>query len=140
MCRVIGRPELIEDVRFVDRQGRLRHRFELKAILEEALASRSTDAWWNLFNRAGVPSGPVYSVPQALAHPQVADRGMVGTFADAPGVGRDIRLVRTGFKVDGKAPQVDSPPPTLGQHSEEILESLGYSASEIETLKKEKAV
>jgi crotonobetainyl-CoA:carnitine CoA-transferase CaiB-like acyl-CoA transferase len=140
VCHVVGRPELIQDGRFSERQSRLQHRFELKAILEGVMASRSTDEWWKLFNQAGVPAGPVYSVPQALEHPQVAERGMVGTFPDAPGVGRDIRLLRTGFKVNGKTPQVDSPPPTLGQHSEEILASLGYSASEIEALRTEKAI
>lgn len=140
VCHVVGRPELIQDGRFNERQSRLQHRFELKAILEEAMASRSTDEWWKLFNQAGVPAGPVYSVPQALEHPQVAERGMVGTFLDAPGVGRDIRLLRTGFKVNGEAPRVDSPPPTLGQHSEEILASLGHSASEIEALRTEKAI
>ena len=140
VCHVVGRPELIQDGRFSERQNRLQHRFELKAILEEAMASRSTDEWWKLFNQAGVPAGPVYSVPQALEHPQVAERGMVGTFPDAPGVGRDIRLLRTGFKVNGKTPQVDSPPPMLGQHSEEILASLGYSASEIEALRMGNAI
>ncbi|MDM0110197.1 CoA transferase [Variovorax sp. J22R24] len=140
VCRVIGRPELIEDERFIERQSRLQHRFELKAALEEAMAAKSTDEWWKLFNQAGVPAGPVYSVPQALDHPQVADRGMVGTFENAPGVGRDIRLVRTGFKVNGQAPRVETPPPTLGQHSEEILERLGYSATEIEELRVEKAI
>lgn len=140
VCHVVGRPELIQDPRFSERQRRLQHRSELKAILDVALGSRSTDEWWKLFNQAGVPAGPVYSVPQALEHPQVAERGMVGTFPDAPGVGRDIRLLRTGFKVNGEAPRVDSPPPTLGQHSEEILASLGYSASAIEALRTEKAI
>ncbi|MEJ8815671.1 CaiB/BaiF CoA-transferase family protein [Variovorax ureilyticus] len=140
VCHVVGRPELIQDARFSERQSRLQHRFELKAVLEEAMASKSTDEWWKLFNQADVPAGPVYSVPQALEHPQVAERGMVGTFPDAPGVGRDIRLVRTGFKVNGQAPRVDSPPPTLGQHSEEILASLGYSAADFRALKAEKAI
>jgi crotonobetainyl-CoA:carnitine CoA-transferase CaiB-like acyl-CoA transferase len=140
VCHVVGHPELIQDPRFSERQRRLQHRSELKAILDVALGSRSTDEWWKLFNQAGVPAGPVYSVPQALEHPQVAERGMVGTFPDAPGVGRDIRLLRTGFKVNGEAPRVDSPPPTLGQHSEEILASLGYSASAIEALRTEKAI
>jgi CoA:oxalate CoA-transferase len=140
VCRVIGRPELIDDARFNDRQSRLQHRVELKAVLEEAMSTKSTDDWWRLFNQAGVPAGPVYSVPQALEHPQVADRGMVGTFENAPGIDRDIRLVRTGFKVNGQAPRVDTPPPTLGQHCDEILTSLGYSVEEIESLKTEKAV
>ena len=140
VCHVVGRPELIHDGRYNERKNGRQLRFELKAVLEEAMASGSTDEWWRLFNQAGVPAGPVYSVPQALEHPQIAERGMVGIFPDAPGVGRDIRLLRTGFKVNGEAPRVDSPPPTLGQHSEEILASLGYSASEIEKLRTEKAI
>ncbi|WP_287876055.1 CaiB/BaiF CoA-transferase family protein [Acidovorax sp.] len=140
VCQVVGRPELITDARFSERQARLQHRFELKAALEEAMAMKSTDEWWTLFNQAGVPAGPVYSVRQALEHPQVAERGMVGSFDNVPGVGRDIRLVRTGFKVNGQAPRVDSAPPTLGQHSDEILAELGYSPLEIEALKEEKAV
>ncbi|QFZ85181.1 CoA transferase [Variovorax paradoxus] len=140
VCQVVGRPELVADPRFSERQARLQHRFELKAVLEEAMAAKSTDEWWRLFNEAGVPAGPVYSVPQALDHPQVAERGMVGSFTNAPGVGRDIRLVRTGFKVNGQAPRVDAPPPTLGQHSEEILTDLGYSSAQIQALKEEKAV
>ena len=48
--------------------------------------------------------------------------------------------MRTGFKVNGQAPRVDAPPPTLGQHSEEILADLGYSPLEIEALKEERAV
>ena len=140
VCRVVGRPELITDTRFNDRQSRLQHRFELKAALEDAMATKSTDEWWRLLNQAGVPAGPVYSVPQALAHPQVAERGMVGSFENAPGVGRDIRLVRTGFKVNGHAPRVDAPPPTLGQHSDEILSSLGYSSEQIAALRMEQAI
>ncbi len=140
LCRVVERPELPADPRFAERQGRLRHRAELKALLEEALSARSTDAWWPLLNQAGVPAGPVYGVPEALAHPQVAGRGMVGRFADVPGVGRDIQVVRTGFKIDGQAPRVDTPPPMLGQHSGEILASLGYTAEEIAQLQQDEAV
>ncbi len=140
VCRVIGRPGLAEDARFAERQGRLQHRFELKAAIEEAMSRRTTEEWWPALNQAGVPAGPVYTVPQALAHPQVADRGMIGSFANAPGVGRDIRIVRTGFKMDGQVPSVETPPPTLGQHSREILAELGYGDAEIESLTAGQAV
>jgi crotonobetainyl-CoA:carnitine CoA-transferase CaiB-like acyl-CoA transferase len=140
VCRVVGKPELITDARFAERQGRLQHRYELKALLEEAMAGKSAEEWWALLNAQGVPAGPVYTVPQALSHPQVATRGMVGTFANVPGVGRDIRVVRTGIKLDGTAPKVDAPPPELGQHTDAILAELGFGASEIEQLKTEQAV
>ena len=140
VCRVVSRSEWIADPRFADRHARLRHRVELKALLEQALASHSADEWWQRLNEAGVPAGPVYSVPQALEHPQIAGRGMLATFKDAPGVGRDIRIVRTGFKLNGEAPAVASPPPTLGEHTDRILAELGYSNEAIEQLKEEKAV
>ena len=87
-----------------------------------------------------MPAGPVYSVPEALEHPQISGRGMLGTFRNAPGVGRDIRIVRTGFKLNGETPSVDTPPPQLGEHTERILADLGYSSAEIESLQREKAV
>lgn len=140
VCRVVGRPELAADPRFAERQARLQHRAELTRELEAELAKGSADDWWQRLNEAGVPAGPVLSVPEALAHTQVATRGMVGTFPAAPGVERDIRLVRTGFKVNGAAPAVDTPPPELGQHTRDILAQLGYDDAEIESLKEERAI
>jgi formyl-CoA transferase len=140
VCRVVDRSEWIADQRFADRHGRLQNRAELKSLLEDALAAGSTEQWWQRFNAVGVPAGPVYTVPQALAHPQVAQRGMVATFPDVPGVGRDVRVVRTGFKVNGAAPTVDAPPPQLGEHTEAILAELGYDAGAVQALKQEKAV
>jgi CoA:oxalate CoA-transferase len=140
VCRVVGRPEWIAHPHFADRHGRLQHRTELKALLEEALAAGSTDDWWQRFNAAGVPAGPVYTVAQAVQHEQIASRGMVATYPDVPGVGRDVRIVRTGFKLDGRACEVASPPPQLGQHTEAILAELGYDAQAVQSLKQQKAI
>lgn len=140
VCDVLGHPEWKQDPRFAERHARLGNRAELKRLMETELAARSADAWWQLLNAAGVPAGPVYSVPQALDHPQISTRGMVATFKDAPGVGRDIRLVRTGFKLNGQAPCVDAPPPRLGEHTDAILAELGYAEEEIASFKQQEIV
>jgi formyl-CoA transferase len=140
VCRVVGRADLIGDARFAERQARLKHRGELKDLLEKELQKKPATEWWRLLNEAGVPAGPVFSVPEALEHPQIRDRGMIATYEKAPGVERDIRVVRTGFKLNGRPPSVDSPPPALGQHTDEILAELGFNQSEIGALRKGEAV
>jgi formyl-CoA transferase len=140
VCDVVGRPELKTDARFATRQARLDRRFELKGILEDAMQSQGADEWVAAFNAKGVPAGPVYTVPEVLAHPQIATRGMIAQFEDVPGVGRSVELLRTGFKLDGAAPKVDFPPPQLGEHGQEILADLGYSPEQMAILKQEGAL
>ncbi|MFJ4293118.1 CaiB/BaiF CoA transferase family protein [Cupriavidus sp. NPDC089707] len=140
VCRVVGRPELAGDARFAQRQARLANRAALTEALEAELATRPATEWWPLLNAAGVPAGPVLNVPDTLAHPQVRDRGMIGEFPEVPGVGRDIRVLRTGFKLNREAPAVDTPPPELGQHTRQVLENLGYSNTDIDQLSQERAI
>jgi len=137
LCEIVGNPDLARDPRFAARKDRLANRPALTAELEAAFATAPTHHWVERLTAMGVPSGPVWSVPEALAHPQLADRGLLQTHR----VGReDLQLVGIGAKLDGMAPGVGSPPPALGAHTNEILTELGYDDAQISALKEDGAI
>ena len=140
LCRVLGRSELVEDARVSQREARLEHRLELAALLEQSLSNGSATEWSEKLNAAGVPAGCVLTVPEVLDHPQVRERGMIADFEDVPGIDHAIRLVRTGFKLDGVTPRVNAPPPCLGEHTDALLASLGYSTEAIARLREDGVV
>ena len=137
LCEIIGNPGLAQDPRFADRKNRLDNRSALTAELEAAFATAPTHDWVEKLTAQGVPAGPVWSVPEALAHPQLADRGLLQTHSVG---GQDLQLVGIGAKLDGLAPGVSSPPPELGAHTSEILTALGYDTAQISSLKEEGAI
>jgi CoA:oxalate CoA-transferase len=134
LCQIIGRPELATDPRFAEREERKRNRVALKAEIEDALAVDDAMSWTRKFNAVGVPAGPVLSIPDALAHPHLVERGFVRTFDDAPGVDGALKVVRSGFRLASGDPAPDTPPPKLGEHSHDILHDLGYGAERIHAL------
>lgn len=137
LCEITGNPSLVKDPRFADRKNRLANRTALTAELEVAFATAPTHEWVEKLTSQGVPTGPVWSVPEALAHPQLADRGLLQTHSVD---GHDLQLVGIGAKLDGVAPSVDAPPPTLGEHTNDILTELGYDTVQISALKEEGAI
>jgi len=145
LCGVIGREGLGRDRRFAERDDRIENRAELTREIEAALMQKPAEHWVERLNRAGVPAGPVLTVPEALALADAQTRDLTQGFAGVPGLDRELRLIRSGFRVagaDGRAerPQVDLPPPRLGQHTDEILGELGYDAARIADLRRAKAV
>jgi formyl-CoA transferase len=133
LCEVVGREEWKEDERFQDPFARVRNRAELTAALDEALAERSVADWVERINEAGVPCGPVYSMDQVFADPQVAARDMdvemphpvIGTYRTT---GVPVKFQETPARIERR-------PPLLGEHTDEILTELGISPSEIKKLR-----
>ncbi len=140
LAALIDRPELATDVRFADREDRKRNRLELKAEIEKALVADTAENWAAKMNPLGIPAGPVLSVPDALEHPHTQARGLVKTFEKVPRVDKPVQVVRTGFKLGSGDPEPRVPPPALGQHTEEILRSLGYSDPDIVQLSRDGSV
>ena len=140
LLEAIDRKNLATDPRFAKRENRKKNRAELTAEIESALKARPAIEWESMFNRLGIPAGRVVTVPEALNNPQVQQRGLLQTLADVPALGRPVTLTRAGFKVQGAEPFVASPPPTLGQHTDEVLRSLGYSDGAIAELRASNAI
>lgn len=140
LARHLDCADLLDRPDYATREDRKRNRLALRAELEQALARKPAEVWAEELNAIGVPAGPVLSVPQILAHPQVRDRGFLTSFADVPGVGRDVTVVGTGIKLDGASPQVATPPPELGQHNTQVWGALGVAPDEIDRLKREGAL
>ncbi|MEM6387603.1 MAG: CoA transferase [Pseudomonadota bacterium] len=139
LARLIDRPELVRDPRFSERKGRIENRAALKTAIEEALVTRDAADWVAVFMAAGIPAGEILTLPQALAQDQVRERDLIATF-DPPDMGRSVRVVRPGFRLDGARPATDTPPPALGSHTDEILREMGLDDTEIAALRKDGAL
>ncbi|HSC62100.1 MAG TPA: CaiB/BaiF CoA-transferase family protein [Caldimonas sp.] len=135
LVEAVGRPELATDPRFAERESRKQHRGALTLELEAALGNRSCAEWQSVFNKIGVPAGCVLTVPQALSLPQVAQRELLKTFDNVPGIDRAVTVARSGFKLSGGDPDVAAPPPELGCHTDDVLAGAGYSGAEIAALR-----
>jgi len=135
---VLGVPALKTDDRFRERDTRKKNRKALTPLLEERLATRDTASWVEELNAHDVPAGAILTLQQAVAQPQLSHREAFASVA-VEGIG-PIPLLNMTAKFQKTPGTVDTPPPTLGQHTLEILQGIGYSADDVAALKARKIV
>lgn len=134
LCNALEAPQLLEDPRYSDFDGRRANRDALNEDISAITETKPSRYWVDLLNESGVPCGPIYDVKQVFDDPQVQHLGIatpmespaLGTF---PVVGQPVVMQRTGQPAKTRLPT-----PELGEHTDEILGELGLSGGEIEDL------
>ena len=138
IARVIGAPELAADARFATNVDRMRNLEALVPLIGERLRARSSAEWLAAFDAEGVPAGPVNRIGDMLCDPQVLAREMV-VEVDHSRAGR-VKALGNPIKFSATPGEVRRAAPLLGEHTREVLESLGYSAAQIAKLHEDGAV
>jgi crotonobetainyl-CoA:carnitine CoA-transferase CaiB-like acyl-CoA transferase len=137
LCDVLDRPEL-RDPRFAKNAGRVRNRDEMYGYLNEAFAKWNRGDLLDRLEKAGVPSGPINTIPQAFDDPQTKHRG---TLVDVPhSVAGKVTQVANPMRFSQSPIVHDRAPPGLGQHTADILTDIGLSPAEIASLKQDGVV
>jgi formyl-CoA transferase len=134
-CKAFGREDWIDHPHFASPALRRTHRDELNGLIAERVAAEDRDVWVERLNAAGVPCGPILSIDQTFADPQVQHLGLAqsvhsAALGDITLLGQPVTLSRTPSALVSSAPEA-------GEHSQAILEELGYDAASITRLREQ---
>jgi crotonobetainyl-CoA:carnitine CoA-transferase CaiB-like acyl-CoA transferase len=132
-CKLIDRENMAEDPRFASIASRRQNKEAMNEMIAEALRAKTTGEWFEKLVAAGLPCGPVYDIKQAFADPQV-EALRIKRSVTHPRLG-ELDLVAQPCEITGFDRAIRSATPDIGEHNDEILQTLGYGAEEIEKLK-----
>jgi crotonobetainyl-CoA:carnitine CoA-transferase CaiB-like acyl-CoA transferase len=137
-CGALGVPEFITRPEYATGANRSKNRDALNAEIDQHTAKRSSVEWVERFNKAGVPSGPIYAIDQVFADEQVEHLAMAQPVKTKDKsklalVGQPVSLSRTPSKLV-------APPPALGQHTNAVLKEFGFTAKQIAALRAADAI
>jgi len=140
LCTALDQPAWAQDVRFVSNALRVQHRAELAALLEGVTRTQPTVHWVTLLEDKAVPCGPINTVAQAFAEPQVSARNLIAKQSLAqsqksPDAIQEIVTVASPLRLQGTPPVLHRPPPRLGEHTLEVLADLGLGVAELTRLR-----
>ena len=119
LCAMMNRPDLATDARFASNGKRVENRVAMNAVLQEIFSTRSTKDWVAALEQAGVPNGPINDLAQVFEEPQVKAR-QIKLEMDHPVAGK-MPMVASPMRFSDTTIEYKLPPPTLGQHTEEVL-------------------
>jgi crotonobetainyl-CoA:carnitine CoA-transferase CaiB-like acyl-CoA transferase len=131
LCHSIGKAEFAD----MPREQRWQRRDELVAVLKKALLTKTRDEWVKILTEANVPCAPVSSLEEVVSDPHLTSRGVFPEVENSSG--KKVKQVAYPAKFSGTPPQIRRLPPALGEHTQEVMEWLGYSPKEIEELRRE---
>ena len=132
LLAVLDMEHLLEDERIDTNEKRMKNRALMRDILEPVFTSKSSDHWIETMNAAGVPAGPILSVPGVFADPQVIHREMVMPVDH--GDRGTVQMLGFPMKFSQEPCQVRHPAPELGEHSAEVLRDAGFGPDEVTDL------
>ena len=129
LCGLLGLDDLIDHVEFATAEARFENRAAVNAAIEAVTPRRSCAEWIELMNQAGIPCGPIYTLDQTFNDPQVRHLGVAQTVTSP--VRGNIEIVGQPIHMTRTPNRVVAPAPEYGEHTEEVLEALGYSEGDI---------
>ncbi len=138
VCEAIGRPELFENPDFKTAEGRAKNRKSLNEELNKGFKKKSSAEWVEIMNKAGVPSGPIYSMDQVFADPQVK-HVQAAAEVQSRKLGK-LRLINQPVKLSRTPAKLLTASPERGEHNDEVLQEIGFSTVEIESLRRDKII
>ena len=138
LCAAIGRDDLASDPRFARPRDRMENLGALVSTLEDTFARDTTGHWLTALEAAGVPAGPIYTLDEVYADPQVRARDMV-VETEHPAAGR-VRNIGIPVKLSETPGAFRRPAPALGEHTDEVLRELGVSDARAAALRASGAV
>ena len=134
-CEACGHPDWAQDARFATNTARVQHRAELLERLLPVMRTRTTAAWIALLEDKAVPCGPINTVAQAFDDPQVRHRGIARSLPRQAGDGiAQVATVANPMRLSATPVSYRRAPPSLGQHTQEVLHELGLSEERIRAL------
>ncbi|KAK7567953.1 CoA-transferase family III domain-containing protein [Phyllosticta citricarpa] len=129
------RKDLLQDPRFQTNSMRVQHREILDGILNEILTNKPLDEWMVVFDGSGLAHGPVNTIENAFAHPQIQARDMVESIPCENVEAGELKVIGVPVKFGETAGSIRSRAPFLGEHSDEILAEIGYTKADMEQLR-----